>query len=515
MTLYQVNYTSRDYDAIRQELINVVNYRIPEWTGNDTSDFALALVESFAYVGDLLSYYVDRSANEAAIQTASQRKSLLNFAEVAGYKPSGPTPAQATFQITNKSATASINLPVGTQIKVGLPSGPVSYCYFETTAAISSLAPLGVTTVTAIEGNTAHSVDTGTQTIIPTTILQNPSGYAYTDVTIYETGIVDGSITVYTGEGTSFKRWTYVENIVEYGPYDLVYSTKLTEDGYTTITFGDNINGAIPTDSISATYRTSVGVSGNLPDPGNTSVAQPISFEISFIPCDTSNQKSSISVVNTTAGTGGSDGENMRLLRKNIIKAMSARNRAVTLKDYENLAVLVPNVGKASAVASVYTSVSVYFQPYNDGTSTPGLVSGVPTPSWTSTQAKLDAFLSGRCPVNTTVTVLPPTYKSVVLSLTVNIASSFKQRDVKLAIARNLIDSKVGVFSYNGLGFGDDVTQSLIIAILMSTPGVLSASLGSLYVSGGSGVGDISIAAGEIPILTSSNLTINVNGGIS
>lgn len=42
-----IDYTSRDYEAIREELIARIKERIPEWNGADNSDFGVVLAEAF------------------------------------------------------------------------------------------------------------------------------------------------------------------------------------------------------------------------------------------------------------------------------------------------------------------------------------------------------------------------------------------------------------------------------------------------------------------------------------
>lgn len=87
-TPLSVDYTGRDYYALREELIARVKDRTNgNWQGTDPSDFGLAIVEAFAYMGDLINYYIDRIANESYIETATQRESLLNLSKIYGYKP--------------------------------------------------------------------------------------------------------------------------------------------------------------------------------------------------------------------------------------------------------------------------------------------------------------------------------------------------------------------------------------------------------------------------------------------
>lgn len=84
-----VNYTGRDYYSLRAQLIERVKERTNNnWQGNDPADFGVALIESFAYMGDLINYYIDRAANESYIETATQRDTLINLANMYGYNPS-------------------------------------------------------------------------------------------------------------------------------------------------------------------------------------------------------------------------------------------------------------------------------------------------------------------------------------------------------------------------------------------------------------------------------------------
>ena len=99
-----IDYTSRDYYSIRQQLIARVKERTnDQWQGTDPNDFGLALVEAFAYMGDTLNYYIDRLANESYILTATQRSTLLNIARMYGYTPAGYVSAVTEIAMTNNN----------------------------------------------------------------------------------------------------------------------------------------------------------------------------------------------------------------------------------------------------------------------------------------------------------------------------------------------------------------------------------------------------------------------------
>ena len=126
----QIDYTSRDFSALKEDLISLIQSRTSSsWDPSDPSDLGPILVVSFAYMGDIMSYYLDRVANETSVETAIKRETLLNFAALYGYKPSGPTPAVVDVTFTNVS-DVSIDLPIGTQVMAPLLYGPYTEIYF-------------------------------------------------------------------------------------------------------------------------------------------------------------------------------------------------------------------------------------------------------------------------------------------------------------------------------------------------------------------------------------------------
>jgi len=70
----QIDYTSRDFAALKADLISLIKERTgTAWDPTDYSDLGHVLVESFAYMGDIMSHYLDRIANETTLDTAIQR----------------------------------------------------------------------------------------------------------------------------------------------------------------------------------------------------------------------------------------------------------------------------------------------------------------------------------------------------------------------------------------------------------------------------------------------------------
>jgi hypothetical protein len=90
----QVNYLSRDYSSIRQDLINYLRAFFPEqWQDFNVASPGMALLELNAYVGDLLSFVADKKFNELFLDGISERKSAYRLAKTLGYQIPGVRPA--------------------------------------------------------------------------------------------------------------------------------------------------------------------------------------------------------------------------------------------------------------------------------------------------------------------------------------------------------------------------------------------------------------------------------------
>jgi hypothetical protein len=367
----QIDYTSRDFTAIKADLVAMINSKTGKnWDPTDYSDLGHVLVESFAYMGDIMSHYLDKAANETSIDTAVKLDTLLAFANLYDYKPSGPTPAYVAVTFTNTS-DKPIDIPIGTQVMAPLSYGEYSQVYFETIQSATALAAQATITLNAYEGMTVNTdrpdlIDPTYNKALPIN-LGTSDGTGNQKFNIYQTGVVDNSIYVYVGQSSAFSTWSYVENLLESSPTDNVFTTQRSSDGSMSILFGDGVNGAIPAanQTISSVFKTSVGLAGNVKSLSIT--------ECTFVPGNLDPQASSyLSVSNALAATGGANADSTENIRSKIKAAVSARRRAVTLKDYSNLALMVSQVGKASAAASVYSSVNVYLQTQADGNAAPG-----------------------------------------------------------------------------------------------------------------------------------------------
>jgi hypothetical protein len=85
-----IDYTSKDFDSIREDLVNYAKRYYPN-TFKDFSEasFGSLMIDTVAYVGDIMSFYLDYQVNESFIDTAVDFRTILRLAKQMGYKYTG------------------------------------------------------------------------------------------------------------------------------------------------------------------------------------------------------------------------------------------------------------------------------------------------------------------------------------------------------------------------------------------------------------------------------------------
>ena len=350
-----LDYSARDFDAIRSMLVGIGSGLMPEWkTIGEANDFGTLLLEQYAFMGDVMNYYIDRVASEAFLGTAQRRQSVLYIAEQQGYTPIGQRAAVVTLTFTLSSdypgELGVLTIPAGTRVFSSADQSTDSV-YFETDYAVDVDAGYTVD-VTATEGR-ANTTQVGASTGAPNQSFQ-----------IAELGVIEGTVKVRTLEGTyqysdlsedspRWVNWYEVPTIAAARPTQSVYSTYIDDANYTYILFGDSASGRIPPTGaqIEITYRYGVGATANA-----VAASTLVNIDQNALPA-------TLTVINSVSPIGGSDPETLASMRFSIPKGAQIRERAVTVDDFQALATQVPGVAKAVAYGQVYSAVNVLVAP--------------------------------------------------------------------------------------------------------------------------------------------------------
>ena len=95
-----IKYTGKDFPTIRKNLIDFAKTYYPT-TFNDFNEASpgMMFLETTAYVGDLLSFYLDKQFKESLLPYATERKNVVALAQTLGYKPRQAIAAQVDIDV--------------------------------------------------------------------------------------------------------------------------------------------------------------------------------------------------------------------------------------------------------------------------------------------------------------------------------------------------------------------------------------------------------------------------------
>lgn len=107
----------------------------------DDSDFSIALLDAWATVLDILTFYQERLVNESYLRTAVDASSVIALAQLVGYKPSPGVAASALLAFTLSSAPGSpdhVLIPAGSRVQ-SVPKPGQTPQMFETSTDLTAL----------------------------------------------------------------------------------------------------------------------------------------------------------------------------------------------------------------------------------------------------------------------------------------------------------------------------------------------------------------------------------------
>lgn len=483
-----IDYTSKDWVGLVTSMLSYASVIFPQWDTSSEADFGVMLVELFAYMGDILSFYGDRLSQEAYLPTATQTSSVYNIAQLLGYTPSNGSAATGTVTFQTINPGQSVVLPEGTQISTSFSTVADAPIVYQTNESITVPANGGTITVGVTQGITYSMVNLGTST-----------GIAAQSFTIPQKGVEDGTVSVFVSASSGATQWTQVPYLVEFGPEDTIYSISTNSSGITSVNFGDNINGLIPGVGliVYATYTIGVGATGNQP-PGAVGIFVQSTPGV-YVPFT-----SDVSTLfQSSAMTGGANAETIDQIRANAPQSYATQNRAITLGDFEALSLNVQGVTEVSAVANHSTSVTLYALGPNYQALDTGL------------QAALLNYLSTRTLAGTTVTIGSPSIIKVDVGSSINnMTLQVLPNYSTLVVQQNVVLALQAVLSPPNSTFGDLINISDLYAAAMSVPGVsyVVIPLFTREDTVQSNTNPIQFRPSEVPV--AGNIYITTSGGI-
>ncbi len=257
------------------------------------------------------------------------------------------------------------------------------------------------------------------------------------------------------------KNWKQVGSLRASKSTDPHYTVRMTESGQLRINFGDGQTRGrrLPTgnNNIRVSYRTGVGLKGNVPVAGLEKPVKPHRFIDK--------------VTQPLPASGGNDMEDVASLRDNAPSSLLSLERAVSLQDFADLAVSQSSIWQATAFQLAYSTsrqenIEVVVVPaggveLNETSFTP-LVS----PVFIEDQRR---FL--RAHALPGVSVMVSIYQPVLIDLDITIRIKYSEFDPGDTVKR-LRDTVIQAFGIQARKLGVALYRSDLYKVVESVPGV-------------------------------------------
>jgi hypothetical protein len=317
--------TELDFDTIKNNLKAFLNQQ-SEFTDYDFEGSGLSvLLDILAYNTHYNAYYLNMVANEAFLDTAQLRDSVVSHAKTLGYVPYSKKAPSARINFTVQSSSANngfMTLPTGFGFLSNQIDG-TSYNFVVLDDVIVSKAnsQYYFENVDIYEG----------QLVTYNFVLDEQSNpkqiFTLPDPNI-DTTTIKVSVTPSSGN-TQVTVYNLVNDVLDVTSTSEVYYLQEDKNGKFQIYFGNNIIGRKIPDgaTVSVRYLVTNGLVANKANNfiGTSSLTDSLGESINSFVID-----------NVSAAAGGSERESIDEIKFNSASQFTTQNRLVTFKDYES-----------------------------------------------------------------------------------------------------------------------------------------------------------------------------------
>jgi hypothetical protein len=317
--------TELDFDQIKQNLKTYLQAQ-SEFTDYDFEGSGLSvLLDILAYNTHYQAYYLNMIANEAFMDTALLRDSVISHAKVLGYVPYSRKAPSATINFTvntTSNVASTITIPKGFRFLSSEIDG-VSYSFvtLEETIVTKSNTNFTFPNLTIHEGQLVTYTYTYTQATNPKQIF-----------TILDDGVDTSTITVSvqpSSTNTSSEVYTLASDASETTTTSPVFYIQEGKNRRYDIYFGDDVIGRSISDGslVSISYLIT---NGTLANKANNFVATASLVD------SLGNSQTNFVIDPVSEAAGGAERESVDNIKFAAPLQFTTQNRLVTFSDYES-----------------------------------------------------------------------------------------------------------------------------------------------------------------------------------
>jgi hypothetical protein len=412
---------SRDFDSLRERLNRTIASVHPDWSDTAVANFGNILLESGAFVGDVVDKYRSAQFVESFFSVCTRRINGVKHARPLGYTFSGQTASTADIQFAIEGTYDEIPLTAGMIVRSASATNPARFQILADTTIPAGNSAYSVATENSLSHTKSFtSIDVADQRLL---LDQSP---------FLEVVSVGDDITPVGAPDP----WTQVDNFLDSTETDPHFVVLLSDLDRALVVFGDGTSGRIP--SGVTTVNSKSGGGAVSVDPGTLIVPE-------FSLTDQLGAAVTFAVTNPLAASTGVDRETLAHAQRELPGQMSINLRSVAQSDYGANAQRVSGVAKALILTSdQFTGI-----PENNGflylvARGSALASGgyAPTTATTAQKDEVRTLIEGTYKPTITFeySVVDPIPTTIPITARVRLAQGATPAVVDAAIRSNLAD---------------------------------------------------------------------------
>ena len=442
-----------DFDGIKSNLKTFFQGQTELSDYNFEGSGLALLLDVLAYNTHYNALYTNLAVNEAFLDSAVKRNSVVSKAFELGYLPKSSTSAKATVNVTVSGVTGSpglLTLSANTPFTTTVNGTQYTFYNLAPSVAQNNGGTYKFSNVVLTEG-------------IPLT-----QSYIVSDTTSYiisnqNCDISTLTVDVYDNPNSSEKtKFSRVDDIISVKVDDPVYFIKEIEGGKYEIQFGNGRIGRAVNNGnmIVMNYMVSNRANANGARVFNTTTFG-----------------SGTNIVTLTQSSGGDDAETIEDIKFNAPRLYNANNRAVTSEDYRSLLIAkFPNIdsinvwGGDDNIPPVYGKVFISILPKFNGV---------------LTTAEKDIIKNDILKSRKTVTIVPEFVEPFYLNIKLN-ATIYYNRDVTSKTDHDIaVAATNAILDYNNTNlkkFDSVFRYSKLMAVIDDSDVAINSNISTLVI---------------------------------
>ncbi len=421
MSSNRINITDLDFSSIKTNLKEFLKSQSTFSDYNFEGSSLNVLMDILAYNTYYNAYYLNMVANEAFLDSAILRSSVVSHAKSIGYTPISNRAAMATIDITfNNSSVTNLTLSRGTSFRSNLiENKSFNFVLLENISVDVVDNIFTFFDVDIYQGNLVNYVYTYNSDTNPQCIFEIPDKNV--DTTTLMVSVQESYSNVYT------EVYTLASDILNIEQDSLVYFLQEGQNGNFEIYFGNGSVGKALDDGaiVTLNYLVTDGEIGN--DISNFTLATLAGDYLYY------------TITNVRKSSGGSYKESVDSIKRNSIMQYVTQNRLVTVNDYEYYLLrnypFIDSIsvwGGEDEVPKVYGTVFISMKPKNDY-----YISSV------EKERVISDIIKPKSIITTNVEIIDPKY------LYLKIRNKIKYDKNKTSISKNQLNSLLVSATHN------------------------------------------------------------------